>query len=129
MFDGEVTIAWCQYGPPEELPNIYHRKEYEAGVVTPPDYRLTCIFVDKDSRRHGVAAAAVEGALAMIAQAGGGLVEGYPRDTQGAQIKAAFLYDGTRGMFEKLGFTFERTKGTKNCVMSKTVAPASATLP
>ena len=123
VFDGEVAIGWCQYGSPEELPNIYHRKEYEAGLVSPPDYRFTCIFVDKDHRREGIAAVAVKGALALIAQAGGGVVEGYPRDTQGTTIKAAFLYDGTRSLFEKCGFTFERTKGTKNCVMRTTVAP------
>lgn len=123
VFDGEVAVAWCQYGPPEELPNIYHRKEYDAGLLQAPDYRLTCIFVDKDYRQHGVAAVAVQGALALIAQAGGGVVEGYPHDTKGAKTRAAFLYDGTRGLFEKAGFTFERTKGTKNCVMRKTVPP------
>ncbi|TCM47902.1 hypothetical protein EV648_104297 [Kribbella sp. VKM Ac-2568] len=30
-----------------------HRQEYEAGLVTAPDYRITCIFVD---RRYGAAA-------------------------------------------------------------------------
>jgi len=28
VFDGEVAVAWGEYGTPEELPNIYHRKEY-----------------------------------------------------------------------------------------------------
>jgi hypothetical protein len=51
VFDGEVAVAWCQYGTPEELPNIYHRKECEAGLDKPPDYRLTCFFVDRDYRR------------------------------------------------------------------------------
>ena len=41
VFDGEVAVAWCQYGTPEELPGIYHRKEYEAGLERVPDYRLT----------------------------------------------------------------------------------------
>ena len=30
VFDGDAAVAWCQYGSPEELPNIHHRKEYEA---------------------------------------------------------------------------------------------------
>ena len=30
VFDGDEAVAWCEYGTPEELPNIYHRKEYEA---------------------------------------------------------------------------------------------------
>ena len=52
VFDGDEAVAWCQYGPPEELPNIHHRKEYEAALDTPPDYRITCIFVDKKYRRR-----------------------------------------------------------------------------
>ena len=43
----------------------------------PPAYRITCIFVDRDYRRKGVAAAAVRGALDLIATAGGGVVEAY----------------------------------------------------
>ena len=123
VFDGEAAVGWCEYGTPEELPNIYHRKEYEAGLDRAPDYRLTCLFVDRDSRRTGVAAVALQGALELIAQAGGGVVEGYPQDTPGKKTSASFLYNGTRSMFEKAGFSFERTKGTKNCVMRRTVSP------
>jgi hypothetical protein len=72
VFQGDDAVAWCQYGPPRELPNIYHRKEYLAGMVREPDYRVTCFFVDRDHRRGGVAALALAGALDLIAQAGGG---------------------------------------------------------
>src|SRR6187397_907155 len=85
VFDGEVAVGWLQYGAPEELPNINHRKEYEKGVERPPDYRLTCFFIDKRYRRQGVAAVALHGALDLIAQAGGGVVEAYPQDTAGKQ--------------------------------------------
>ena len=44
-----------------------------------PDYRITCIFVDRDYRRSGVAGVALRGALDLIANAGGGAVEGYPQ--------------------------------------------------
>ncbi len=37
VFDGDVAVAWCEYGTPEELPNIYHRKEYEADLDSLPD--------------------------------------------------------------------------------------------
>jgi len=123
VFDGEAAVAWCQYGTPEELPNIYHRKEYEAGLDKAPDYRLTCFFVDRNYRRKGMAAVALQGALQLIARAGGGVVEGYPHDTQGKKTSASFLYSATRTLFERAGFSFQRTKGTKNCVMRRTVAP------
>ncbi len=89
VFDGDIAVGWCQYGSPEELPRIYHRKEYEATRTgEPPDYRITCFFVDRDYRRRGVAAVALQGALDLIAGAGGGVVEGYPRDTQGKKVSA-----------------------------------------
>ncbi len=31
VFDGDVAVAWCEYGSPDELPN-YHLKEYNAGL-------------------------------------------------------------------------------------------------
>jgi GNAT superfamily N-acetyltransferase len=123
VFDGDRAVGWCEYGPPEELPGIHHRKEYDAGLVRLPDWRLTCFFVERDYRRRGVAALALQGALDLIAEAGGGVVEGYPHDLGGKRVSASFLYATTRTTFEKAGFTFERTKGAKNTVMTRTVAP------
>lgn len=120
VFDGEEAVAWCQYGPPGELPNIYHRKQYEAELDRMPDYRITCMFVDRRYRRKGLTRVALNGALELIAQAGGGVVEGYPHDTQGRKV--AVLYDGTRNVFEQAGFDYIRPKGTRNCVMRTVVA-------
>ncbi len=128
VFDGDEAVAWAEFGPPGELPNIHHRKEYEATRVSAPDYRVTCIFVDRRYRRHGLAALALKGALDLIAQAGGGVVEGYPHDMakqpEGKKMSSSFLYNGTRRMYEQAGFTFDRAKGLKNCVMTLTVPPA-----
>jgi GNAT superfamily N-acetyltransferase len=124
VFDGDVAVGWCQFGTPAELPGISHRKQYEAGLVSWPDYRLTCIFVDRNHRREGVAAVAVSGALDLIARAGGGVVEAYPQDTAGKKVSSTFLYNGTRSLFEKAGFDYERPKGKNHCVMRKIVPAA-----
>jgi hypothetical protein len=93
VFDGDAAVAWCQYGSPEELPRIFHLKEYEATRTEElPDYRLTCLFVDRDYRRKCVAGVALRGALDLIAQAGGGVVEGYPQETPRKRISSTFLY-------------------------------------
>lgn len=123
VFDGNDAVGWCQFGTPEELPRIYHRKEWEAGVVDLPDYRITCFFIDRDYRRSGVASVALRGALDLIAAAGGGVVEGYPADTDGEKVKASFLYSATRSMFEDAGFRYDRSKGQKHCVMRTTISP------
>lgn len=123
VFDGDRAVGWCQFGTPEELPRIYHRKEYEAGIIEPADYRITCFFVDRDHRREGVSAVALRGALDLIAGTGGGVVEGYPQDTGGEKVSASFLYNGTRTLFEQAGFAYERPKGKNHCVMRRTIPP------
>ena len=124
VFNGDVAVAWCQYGTVEELPNIHHRTEWERTVEVIPDYRITCLFVDRDYRRSGVAALAVQGALDLIAAAGGGIVESYPHDlVPGTRKSASFLYNSTRSMYERLGFTYLRSKGKGNCVMATSVSP------
>jgi GNAT superfamily N-acetyltransferase len=123
VLDGDDAVAWCQFGPPEQLTHINFRKEYDAGLKALPKYRLTCLFVDKHYRRQGVAGEAVRGALDLIAKAGGGVVEAYPQDTQGSKASSTHLYNGTRLMFESAGFRYERPLGKKHCVMRKTVRP------
>ena len=113
---------------PEELPDIQHRKEYLATSERLPDYRITCILVERGLRGQGLAATALRGAVELIAQAGGGLVEGYPHDTGGVRKKnSSFLYNGTRTMYEREGFTYDRPKGQGNCVMVREVAPSTRT--
>jgi hypothetical protein len=122
VFDRDVAVAWAQYGTVEELPNIHHRKEWEQGVVRRPDYRITCLFVDRRHRRAGMAAVAVRGALGLIAAAGGGRVESYPHDLPpDKKTSSSFLYNATRTMYEQLGFDYERPKGKGNCVMTKEI--------
>lgn len=124
VFDGDTAVGWCEYGPPDELPGIFHRKQVESAGAPLPDYRLTCFFVDRGHRRRGVATAALDGALELIAAAGGGVVETYPRDTAGKKYSASFLVNVTRSMFTDAGFTFERSVGKNTCVMRKVVEPA-----
>jgi GNAT superfamily N-acetyltransferase len=129
VLDGDDAIGWAEYGVPGELPNIHHRREYLATAGELPDFRITCLFVDRDHRREGVARRAVEGAVALIAAAGGGVVEAYPHDLPaGTKKNSSFLYNATRSMYEGLGFTYDRPKGQGNCVMRK-VVEASASSP
>lgn len=126
VMDGDEAVAWAEYGAPAELPNVHHRKQYDAEKAADPDYRITCVFVDKRHRRRGVTELAITGALDQIARAGGGVVESYPHDlTENTKkMSSSFLYNGTRRLYERLGFTYDRPKGLRNCVMVRTVEPA-----
>lgn len=125
VLDGDRAVAWAEYGTPEELPTMKHRKDYEARGEPLPDFRVTCIFVDRDYRRRGLSHLALRGALDLIAEAGGGVVEGYPHDlSDGRRIGSSFLYGGTRALFESAGFSYEGPKGQGNTVTRRTLAPA-----
>lgn len=121
----DAAVGWCEYGTPSELPNIYHRKQYDASGIDPTTYRITCFFVDRDHRKRGVAELALSGALAAIAQSGGGSVEGYPRhDLDTRTMSASFLFNGTLHMFERAGFTRVSDLGKFRTIVRREVAPA-----
>lgn len=121
VFDGAACIGWCQFGPTQELPRIKHRRAYEEGLTSLPDWRITCFFSDKAYRGKGVAAAALAGALAEIARLGGGTVESYPEDAEGRSVAGAFLHNGTLAMFERQGFQRARKIGKHRWVVARTV--------
>ncbi len=116
--------GWCQYGSPEELSNIKHKREYDKDAPPLPEWRITCIFVDKKHRGQGVARTALEGALSHIAQAGGGLVEAIPEVTDGREAQGRFLFSATVELFDQYGFSRGRQVGKHAWIMSKEVDPA-----
>jgi GNAT superfamily N-acetyltransferase len=122
-FDGEDCLGWCQFGPPAELPRIKNRAAYEKTRTTSPDWRIACCYVGKGHRRRGVAAAALAGALDLIAGLGGGKVEGYPEDA--GSVPAGFLYHGALSTYESLGFVRDRRIGKHRWVVTKLVEPRS----
>jgi GNAT superfamily N-acetyltransferase len=122
VYDGEACVGWCQFGSPEELPRIKHRRAYERELDALPDWRITCFFVDRQHRRSGVAAAALAGALDEIARLGGGTVESYPENSEGRSPSSSFLHNGTISMFERQGFERIRQLGKHHWVVARVVA-------
>lgn len=116
--------GWCQYGDTAELTRIKHRRAYETSPPPAPDWRITCIFVDKRHRGQGVARAALAGALDQIAHAGGGLVEAISEVTAGRQAPGRFLFSATVELFEQYGFTRGRQLGKHAFIVSRVVNPA-----
>ncbi len=123
VFDGDDCLGWCQFGVPDEVPGIKSRAAYEKGLTALPDWRIACNFVGKGHRRKGVAAAALAGALDLIADLGGGRVEGYPEDA--GSVPAGFLFNGALSTYTKLGFVRDRKIGKHRWVVAKVVEPNS----
>jgi GNAT superfamily N-acetyltransferase len=125
VFDEDgFAQGWCQYGSPEELPGIKHRREYDKDPPPLPDWRITCLFVDKRHRGQGIARAALEGALDQITHLGGGLVEAISEVTAGREAPGRFLFSATAELFEHNGFTRVRQVGKHAWIMSRVIQPA-----
>lgn len=123
VYDGDDCVGWCQFGPPDELPRIKHRRAYDAAAPTPPDWRITCFFAAKKHRRSGVATAALRGALTEIGRLGGGTVESYPEDASDRKVSGSFLYNATLDVFESQGFERLRRLGKHHWVVRTVVPP------
>ncbi len=120
VYDGADVVGWCQFGPPAELPA--RMRGYGKLEVAPPDWRITCFFVDRDRRGEGIAKAALRGALRIIATKGGGSVDGYPiAIPRGKPYSNNFLWSGAASMFAELGFRRLGNLGSSKLVMRKMV--------
>lgn len=121
--DRGLAQGWCQYGSPDEL-RLRHQLEYRKDPPPAARWRITCIFVDKRHRGQGVARAALDGALAQIASAGGGLVEAISETTAGRQAQNRFLFTATAELLEQHGFTRIRQVGKHAWIMNRHISPA-----
>jgi GNAT superfamily N-acetyltransferase len=123
VFDADgLAQGWAKYGRLAELPSIGgHRRAYEEDPPPAPDWRISCFYVDKRHRVQGVARAALEGALDLIARDGGGLVEALPDVTAGRTAPGRFLFYATVELFEQYGFERVRQIGKHRWIMSRVV--------
>jgi GNAT superfamily N-acetyltransferase len=124
VFDEQgCAQGWCQYGSTDEL-NLRHDREYRREPPPPARWRITCIFVDKRHRGEGIARAALDGALAHIAAAGGGRVEAISETTAGREAQGRFLFSATVELFEQFGFARGRQVGKHAWIMSRGIGAA-----
>ncbi|MDG6910066.1 MAG: GNAT family N-acetyltransferase [Nitrososphaerota archaeon] len=119
VYDGDRTVGFCQFGSPAEIPS--RMSGYARLGLDLPDWRIPCFFVDRDYRRSGVAKAALEGALRIIAKKGGGTVDAYPISVHNKEYGSSFLWGGTGAMFAEAGFEQVGRLGKSKVVMRKTV--------
>ncbi|SEC66055.1 Acetyltransferase (GNAT) domain-containing protein [Nocardioides exalbidus] len=122
VYDGGAAVGWCQFGTPDELPNIKNLKAYEKDLVELPTWRIGCIFTGSKHRGRGVARAAVTAVLDEIRQAGGGVVEAYPEQVDDRKPqRGAYLHTGPETLYEDLGFVRDRRISKWRWVVRRTV--------
>lgn len=102
-YEGRRAVGWAALAPRE----TYRRLE-TSRVLKPVDERpvwsVPCFFTAKEARGRGVTTALLKAAAAYAAKKGATTLEGYPVDTRGKKVPAAFVWWGLKGAFEKAGF-------------------------
>lgn len=125
VYHDRTAIAWCSFGPPSEFPRYDRGRAYsklEIGPESQPDWRISCLFVDKHRRNEGWSTIALAAAIDHIAQHGGGIVEAFPFDVPGKERPS---YTGSVDMYSAHGFETVATVGKDRYLMRHHVEPAS----
>ena len=102
-YDGDEVVGWAAIAPRSELPFAASRKIPHVDDL--PVWSLWCIRVRPGHRGKGIARALIPGAVDYARSEGAPAVEGYPADTRGEKVDQTMAYVGTRGLFERAGFT------------------------
>jgi GNAT superfamily N-acetyltransferase len=98
-------VGWCAVAPRETFPRVLRSPVLRPVDEAPACWAVVCFYVVRGERRGGVAAALLEAAVAFAADHGAAVVEGYPKDTEGAKKHANELFVGSMSMFAAAGFT------------------------
>jgi GNAT superfamily N-acetyltransferase len=102
-YDGDEVVGWAAVAPRSELP--FARSKLIPHVDDLPVWSVWCIRVRPGHRRRGISHLLLEGAVDYARQNGAPAVEGYPVDNGGEKVDLTMAYVGTRGLFERAGFT------------------------
>ena len=101
--DGEV-VGWAGVAPRSDLHPIEHSRRIPH-VDDLPVWSVWCIRVRPGYRKRGISAALIDGAVDYARASGAPVAESYPVDNRGERVDLTMAFVGTRGMFERAGFT------------------------
>jgi GNAT superfamily N-acetyltransferase len=100
--DGE-PIGWCAIAPREAYPSL-DRSNVLQRVDDQPVWSVTCFYVARGYRKHGVTRQLLEAAVQFAQHGGAQIVEGYPIDTGGEKKTGPSIFTGLVSTFEQAGF-------------------------
>lgn len=104
LYLDKTPIGWCQFGRGDAFEQLNRNQAYqklEEDKQATADWRITCIFVDKDYRKSGLSSLILSKTMEMIRDLGGGMVEAFPFDLKGSDKPN---YNGSVSMFQREGF-------------------------
>jgi GNAT superfamily N-acetyltransferase len=100
--DDEVA-GWAGVAPRADLP--VSRSTVIKAVDDLPVWSIFCVRVRPGFRGQGITLHLVEGAVELARSHGAPAVEAVPVDNRGEKVDLTMAFVGTRGLFERAGFT------------------------
>jgi len=99
-----AAVGWVGLGPRRSFERL-NRSRTIPTVDDRSVWSVVCFFVRRAARNAGVTGRLLSAAVEYARDHGAPGVEGYPFDPEGGRIPDALAYVGTRGAFERAGFT------------------------
>jgi GNAT superfamily N-acetyltransferase len=99
-FDGELAVGWCQLTPRDSLPWL-ERSWRLKRLDDQPVWSISCLYVRKGCRRHGITFALIAAAVKAAKLAGAPALEAYPLD---ANLTPSASGTGYASTFARAGF-------------------------
>jgi len=120
--DGRA-VGWCAVAPRDEYPSL-ERSRVAARVDDKPVWSVSCLFIHKDYRRHGLSVALLRAAADFVRARGGKIVEGYPVIPKNDGMPGVFAFTGLLAAFEKAGYREVARRSPTRAVMRRNLRPA-----
>ncbi|MEL7588137.1 MAG: GNAT family N-acetyltransferase [Prolixibacteraceae bacterium] len=102
-FYEEQPIGWCAFAPREDYIRL-ERSRVHKRIDQLAVWSITCFFVDKSFRRHGVSVALLKGVISYAREKGIKVIEAYPAIPTKEPLPDSFVWVGLYSAFEKVGF-------------------------
>jgi GNAT superfamily N-acetyltransferase len=100
---GDEVVGWAAVAPRAETSFARNRKIPHVDDLDV--WSVWCIRVRPGHRGDGISHHLLRGAVEYARERGAPAIEGYPVDNRGEKVDLTMAYVGTRGLFERAGFT------------------------
>ncbi len=102
-YDGDEVVGWAAVHPRADTSFARNRKIPHVDDLEV--WSVWCIRVRPGHRGEGISHELLHGAVEFAREHGAPAIEGYPVDNRGERVDLTMAYVGTRGLFERAGFT------------------------
>lgn len=105
-YEGGRPVGWCAAGPRSRFTRIVRAPTLRNTDRGEDDsvWLVPCFFIHPGARRHGVATALLQGAVALAARRGAVAIEGFPQAGTKIRSGGSDFQTGVELLFEACGF-------------------------